>query len=436
MKSYIIIILTTLSFQATFAQDTLFLQNAIRIGLENNYAIQIAENDQQIFENNHSLGNAGFLPTLDVDVSQTYDIQDSELNFASGDDQVRNGAKSNNFNAGATLEWIVFDGMQMFVAYDRLEAEKEASAIQTEIAMENTLAQISGAYYTVVQEQARLNVFQESLGLSQERVDIAKAKYEVGKASKLEYLAAQVDYNADKSDLILQKENLYNAKVNLNTLLTRPPDIDFSVPVRIDPNLTLNKEELKETMDASNPDILLAQRNQHAQYLQMKELKGDILPEISLFTGYNYATSEAEAGFVLSRKADGISYGIRGSMNIFDGFNRTREIQNAKIVLETTDLQIENLRLELNAALERSFINYENSIDLITLERENLGIARENAEIALERYRLGRSDPLELREAQRNAVEAESRLIDAIYNTKIAEIELLRLTGQIMDTAP
>jgi outer membrane protein TolC len=81
-------------------------------------------------------------------------------------------------------------------------------------------------------------------------------------------------------------------------------------------------------------------------------------------------------------------------------------------------------------------MNYQNSIDLITLERENLGVARENAEIALERYRLGNSNALELREAQRNAVEAETRMIDAIYNTKIAEIELMRLSGQVVDSAP
>lgn len=418
------------------AQDTLLLQEAIRIGLENNYTIKIAENDQKISENNHTIGNAGFLPTLDIFASQIYDIQDSRLRFASGDQQVRNGAKSNNFTAGATLEWIVFDGMQMFVVYDRLTAEKEASAVQTEIAIENTLAQISNAYYTVVLEQAQLNVFRESLDLSEERLEIAKAKYSVGKASKLEYLAAQVDLNADRSALILQKENLYNSKVNLNVLLIRPPEIDFSVPVRIDPNLVLDKTELKELVATSNPNLLLAQRNQNVQYLQMKELKSDILPEISVFTGYNYANSEAEAGFTLGRRADGISYGITGAFNIFDGFNRTRAIQNAKIMLETTDLQIENLRLELNAELERAYMNYQNSIDLISLERENLGLATENAQITLETYKLGNTNALELREAQRNAVEAETRLLDAIYNTKIAEIELIRLTGQMVDSVP
>jgi outer membrane protein TolC len=208
------------------------------------------------------------------------------------------------------------------------------------------------------------------------------------------------------------------------------------VPVRIDPNLTLDKAALREMIASGNPDLLFAQRSLNVQYLQTKELKGAILPEISLFTGYNYAHSEAEAGFTLGRTADGISYGIRSTMNIFDGFNRTREIQNAKILLETTDLQIENLRLELNAELEKAYMNYQNSIDLITLERENLGVARENAEIGLERYRLGNSNALELREAQRNAVQAESRLIDAVFNTKIAEIELMRLTGQMVDSAP
>ena len=435
-RTCLLLLIFLLSANICYAQDTLSLQEAVRIGLENNFDVKIAQNDQRVSENNLTIGNAGFLPSLDVDVSQIYDIQDSELTFASGDEQIRKGAKSNNFNAGAVLEWTIFDGMQMFVAYNRLSAEKEAGAVQTEIAIENTLARISNAYYTVVLEQARLNVYRESLELSEERVSIAKAKYEVGKTSKLDYLAAQVDLNADKSALILQKENLYNAKVTLNTLLARPPGIDFSVRVSIDPDLTLDKATLSEMVAASNPNLLLAQRNQYIQYLQVKELRSAILPEISLFTGYNYANANAEAGFTLGRKVDGFSYGIRGSMNIFDGFNRTREIQNAKILIETTGLEIENQRMALDADLESNYVNYQNSIDLITLERENLGLARENAAIALERYKLGNSTALELREAQRNAVQAESRLIDAVYNTKIAEIELLRITGQMVDSVP
>ena len=414
------------------AQDTLSLVEAIGIGMENNYAIKISRNDVNIAENNYTRGNAGFLPTVDVVANQNYDIQDSELNFASGDNQIVNGARSNNFNASALLNWTVFDGTRMFITYDKLAEIKQASQLDAQIVLENTIADISTAYYTVILEQERAKVLQNSVALSDERLRLARTQYEVGKASKLEYLAAQVDYNADTTALLQQRQRFYNAKVNLNTLLARAPETDMTVPDQIDANLELELVSLREKALSSNPNLLLARRNQSISYLEMRELQADLLPQLSVNVGYNYATSEAQAGFVLGRRSNGVGYGISARMNLFDGFNRRRQIQNAQILIESSEQQVEQLNLQLEANLQTTFVDYTNSIILLELESENLEIAKETAEIALDRYRLGRSNALELREAQVNAVEAESRLINAIYSTKIAEIELMRLSGQIL----
>jgi outer membrane protein TolC len=435
MKYITLLTLCLIVTSLTWAQDTLSLQRAIEIGMDHNYNIKIAENDLDIAENNYTLGNAGFLPTVDVLASRDFEVQDSELDFASGEGQSVNGARSSSFGASAILNWTIFDGTRMFITYDRLAEIKQASAVDAQITIENTLADISTAYYTVILEQERVSVLQNSVDLSAERLRLARTQYEVGKASKLEFLAAQVDYNADTSALIRQREQLFNAKINLNTLMARDPEIDFEVPDQIDANLELQIGELKDKALSSNPSLLLARRNQNISNLLVREIQAERLPQVSVNLGYNYNSSEAEAGFVLGRQSNGVAYGVSARMNLFDGLNRTRRIQNARVNLETSAYVIEQTRLQLQAQLEQTFVSYTNSIQLLELETENFAIAKENADIALERYRLGKSNALELREAQINAVEAESRLIDAIYTTKIAEIELLRLSGQIMQPA-
>lgn len=415
-------------------QDTLTLPEVIQIGLEENFNIRIARNNLKIAENNHTPGNAGFLPSLGAAGAVTQETQDTRLTFASGEEQNRAGAQSTNISASANIEWVIFDGTQMFVNYQQLDELKQAGAINTELTIENKIAEISSAFYTVVLEKAQQKVFQNSLDLSGERLDIAKTKYNVGKTSKLEYLTAQVDYNADKSALMQQNEVLYSAKVELNNLLNRTPDTGFNVPDNIDPNLTLDKEELLNTITGNNPSLLLAQRNQSIAYLEMRRLQTRYYPRVSLNAGYSYNSLEAEAGFIFQRRSNGPFYGITGTWDIFDGFNRKREAQNAKINIETSELEAEEIRQSLLAALEKNFMNYKNSISLIELEQENLEVARENAQIALERYRLGSTSNLELREVQQNAVEAESRLINVVYSTKLAEIELLRLSGQLINS--
>ena len=67
------------------------------------------------------------------------------------------------------------------------------------------------------------------------------------------------------------------------------------------------------------------------------------------------------------------------------------------------------------------------------MELANREVARENNEIAIERYRVGNSSPLELREAQINLLEANLRLLDAAYSIKTGEIDLLLIAGKLMD---
>jgi len=420
-----------LSLSAQSQENLLTLEEAVRIGLENNFAVKIAQNDMDIAANNYAPGNAGMLPNADLLIARDYDIQDSELDFANGEGQTVNSARSNSTTVSGIVSWTIFDGTRMFVTYDKLKEIQQATNLNAQTTVENLIADIASAYYTVILEQELQTVIQSAVELSDVRRALAKTQYEVGRTSKLEYLAAQVDYNADTSALISQREQLYNAKVDLNTLMARSPDTPLSVPDQIDANLELELAELREAMLSANPQLLQARQEENIAYLSAREFRADRWPQISVNGGYNYATSEAQAGFVLGRRANGFAYGISARWNLFNGFNKARLIQNAQIAMETQQYVTQDLRLQLESGLEKTYINYANSIQLIELESENESIARERAEIALERYRLGNSNSLELREAQRNAVAAAGRLLDAIYSTKIAEIELMRLSGKL-----
>ncbi len=433
IKFILIFFLIGISAQAQ--ENLLTLEEAIQTGLENNFSVKIAQNDQEIAANNFSRGNAGMLPNLDLLAVRNFDIQDSELDFASGDGQTVEGARSNSTTASAVISWTIFDGTRMFATYDKLNEIQQASNLDAQATVENLVADIASAYYTIILEQELLTVIQSTLELSEIRRTLAKTQYEVGRTSKLEYLAAQVDYNADTSALISQREQFYNAKVDLNALLARLPDTKFQVPDQIDANLELDLTALKETMLSANPQLLRARQEENIAYLTTRELRADRLPELSVNGGYNYATSEAEAGFVLGRRSDGFAYGLTARWNLFNGSNKSRLIQNAQIAVETQQYVTQDLLLQLQAGLEKTFINYTNSIQLIGLETENEAIAQERAEIALERYRLGNTNSLELREAQRNAVTASGRLLDAVYSTKIAEIELMRLSGKLASSS-
>ena len=165
-----------------------------------------------------------------------------------------------------------------------------------------------------------------------------------------------------------------------------------------------------------------------------REIKSERSPMVSLNSGYSKGRNSSQVGFSALTQTSGFYYGISASLNLFNGFNLNRRIENARIQTQIVNHTIDDLKLSLQADINKMYNKYTTSLDLINIERQNLGVAKENENIALDRYTLGNSTPLELREAQINAVAAESRLINAAFSTKLAEIELLRLSGRLIES--
>ncbi len=433
MKNIIFVVAFISLYTPLNAQDTLKLEEAINLGLEYNFDIKLAENQSRIAANNHTLGNAGFLPRADLNSSIRWTRENTDFTFASGDGQSRDGAKSRSINANAVANWVVFDGGRMFHTFEKLNQLKLAENLEATRVIENIVAEITDAYYLVVLNQARREVLENNLQLSKQRIDISKAKYNIGKASKLEYLAAQVDYNEDTSALVSQVQALYEAKVNLNNIVGIDVNENFNVNSAIEVNAELDDEELKEEMLYNNTQMAIFDRQQNIASLEIEEIKAEHYPQLSLNLGYEINRVNAEAGFILSRRSMGLNYGASATWNIFNGFDRNRREQNARIQKRNADLATSQFNLNLQAQFNNLYSEYASSLVLLQMEQENLAVARENADIALDRYNIGNTNALELREAQQNLVDAESRLLNAAYTVKLAETELLRLSGRLIN---
>jgi outer membrane protein len=420
------------------AQGLLTLEQAITEAVQNNYSIKIADTRKRIGDNDNTLGNAGFLPTVTGQASKNFSISNIDQEFFGGlrAPLQQSGVKNNNSNMGLGVVWTLFDGKGMFIARDRLAQLQKAGYVNAEITLENTIAQVCNAFYDVIRQKQRLATFQQGLAISGERVRLAKDRYEVGQGSKLDYLAAQVDYNEDRAALVAQEQSIQNAKIALNALLNRKLDTDFGVPDSIMLNKGLSLALLRERVLQENPNVLAANLNRQLADLDIRNLKSQQFPLVDFVGGYNYNTVNNGAGFGVQRGTTGqFNYGVRATVTIFDGYNQKRRIENARINSTIAQMQEADLKVQLDAALERTFLSYRNSIDLSKLEVENFGVARQNVDIAFERYKIGVSTPLELREAQRNAVAAQTRLIEAEFNIKLAEIELLRLSSSIIESS-
>lgn len=417
------------------AQQTLTLEEAIQQGITKQYSIQISRQRERIAANENSLGNAGFLPTITGSANKNYTVSGLNQSFFGGlrPPLVQSGVNSNSGNAGVAMAWTLYDGKGMFILRDRFKELQNLGAKQTESNIENLIALISSTYYDIIRQSLRVNNFKKGLEISNDRLKLAKDRYEVGQGSKVDYYSAQVDFNEDKALLIAQEQAFTNTKIGFNTLLIKEYKADFSINNTIDllPKLTLS--ELKMSALSQNPALIGAILSKKISDLETKNIQSQQKPQIDLVAGYNLNSVANGAGFGVEKgSSDVFNYGLRATINIFDGYNQKRRIQNAKINAEIASMQIEDLKNALLSALERTYVTYENSLNLIQLETENYAIAKQNIDIAFDRFKVGIATSYELREVQRNAVAAETRLIEAKFAAKSAEIELIRLSGNLL----
>ncbi|WP_051718867.1 TolC family protein [Hymenobacter sp. IS2118] len=420
----------------------LSLQAAISAALQHNYGILLSRQDEVIAANNVTRGNAGQLPNISANLTRTFNRNDITSTVGTNEPRVINGGTSNQLNTNVTLGWTLFDGLGMFIAYDRLKTLRQQQQQITRATVEETVENVTNAYYDVVRQGGKIKSLEEALKIGQARIDLTQAQVDVGVAAKVEVLTARVDYNADRSLLLQQQQALTAAKITLNNLLGRTPRLDFAPSDSLTVTRDLREETITAGIKANNPRLAQAQLGLDVATYNRRLVRASRFPQIGFVTGYGLNRNINNAQFInlptgpvlttSINNVKGLNYGITASVPIFNGFNIRRLEQNARVAEEQGELRLGQTTLQLDADAASAFAQYRNFLQLLDLEETNIQLARQNVAIALERYRLGLLTPLVLREAQRNQLDAETRLLDIRYAAKQAEIALRRLSGGLV----
>ena len=165
--------------------------------------------------------------------------------------------------------------------------------------------------------------------------------------------------------------------------------------------------------------------------INLRQVKAARYPQVGVNTGYNITNSATPAGFARSQNTNGLAYGLTASINIFNGNNQNRQETNAKLLIENATISAGKTKQNIEAQIDNFYINYLSGLDLMRIDISNVAIAKQNLDISLEKYKLGNITPLEIREAQRNYLSAQSMYYQAQYQAKTAEITLKEITNNI-----
>ena len=426
-RVFLIIILIIIFPLIAFSQNVLTVDDAVSLALKNNYDILVAQNNVSIDEINNTPGNAGMLPNIAITGSNSYyPGSNTNQKFLDGTTSSSN-SKSNSLIANAGLTWTLFDGGKMFVTKRKLSEIQELGEIEFKDRVMQTVYYVILAYYDVVRQKQQLASINEVITYNLDRVKISQTAYNAGLSPKTNLLQAKIDLNVYQENAINQQSVIIAAKRTLNQFLGRGADVPFEVLDSIPLNYKPDNKELFLKLDSSNTGILASQKEVNVSKLSVKEMNALLLPKLNFNAGYGLSQSNYSSGTTLMNRSFGPQIGGSISVPIFQAGNINRQIKTAKLQLQSAEYNLESLKLQTNQQLQNALTQFENQKQLLTIEKDNAVLAKENLEITIQRLRLGQTTSLEVSLAEGSFVESLTRLIKFEYNLKVAETKLKQL---------
>ena len=412
-------------------QQTLSLQQAIDIALQNNLGLKIVKNENQIASNNNSPGNAGMLPQISATSGATIQSNNIEQRFSNGTTIEKDKVGANNLNAGIALNYTFFDGMKMFATKQKLEVLQAMGENNLRNAIQQTIELVIIAYTNASKQKLLIKAINNSMELYTERVKIAEAKLLSGKSSKTELLQFQIDLNSQKNLLNGHQVLLQNAISSLNEVMQKPADQIYEVSDTLIPDTNLQLGQLLAQALSTNLNLRQLELMKQESSYSLKEIQSQKLPQLRLNAGYNFSRSANQQGFFLYNQAIGPNAGLGLSWNLYNGGIIKRQTENARIQQENIEMQEQQYRNTVSTTITMGWREYRNAISNLNVETRNLDLASENLLIGMERLRLGESNILEIKEAQKLYNDAIQRKTEALARIIIAQTSLLRWSAQL-----
>lgn len=427
-------ILGAFAVQGQESEPSMTLEQVISIALENNHGIRVANLDNEINQKNVHIGNAGFLPKVDLTGQASISQNISDLEFASPAFPAVEGqeAGSTADQAQVQLSYLLFNGGARLRTWKKLKKSGELSDLQERMQVEGTLMSVVNAYFEVVRLEEAVAINQENVSISSDRFKRAKAKFDYGGSNKVELLNAEVDYNSDQAELLSNELNFEKAKHQMNYLMGR--SINSPVLLKNEPSLPSldSLSNYQDATNANNSNLLLAEVNLNLSEIDQKINRSNLLPVVSTNFSYGYQGSTSDVGVVKSSSSLGFTGAISLTWNLFDGLKRKKALEQAKLKIESSQVAKEQAALKVDLELNDYYQSLQSYLSLLDLEKANLELAQLSVERSKELYENGTISSVQFRQSQLNQLYLKNKVNNYRHMAIMMDFQLKRLKGELI----
>lgn len=418
------------------AQDQILTkEEAIDMVLESNLDIEVARNTKLIDDNNANILNSGYLPSVTGNASGSIDKQNSEGVLGNGDVRTAEGAETRRYSAALNVDYTLFDGLGRYYNYKSFQERSEQSELEVRQTIENTILQLFTVYYEAARLTENTANLERALEISKDRLKRAEYQFEFGQNTGLDVLNAEVDINTDSINLLNSRQELRNTMRDLNLILNRDLESRFSADTTVTFISSLEMESMYDEAQLNNVRLQIVEKDLNMGLNDIRVARSGYLPTIGLTGtyGWNESSNNSPLAFVLQNSSTGVTGTVNLTWNLFDGGSTITGIKNAKVAYKNQEIAKKQIQLEVERDIRNAWDSYTNALYVLEVQEKNLQTNRNNFTRTDERYKLGQVTSIEFRQAQLNLLNAVLAKSQAKYNAKLAEIQMLQVSGELLN---
>lgn len=435
MKQLVVILTSLFTWFPVLAQRTLTLEECLRIGIENNLSLAGSRNELRKAKHLLSENRAKLLPQVSA-VAGFNDNFNPPVSVTDG------SAYGNPYNVTKTLQYNASAGLQLqmplynqtvYTAIDIARTMNELNRLSYEKAREDLILQISKMYYLGQNTVEQLSLIQENRVRLQELRDITQAFFDNGMAMEVD--VKRVNINLE--NLQVQYDNAKSMLVQQLNLLKYVMDYPAEEEIALTP---VNPEQVESvSLTGLRSDLYELQLLESQEKLagQQKDLiRQGYLPSLSLTGSWMYSayTDKARHWFHSGPSnhwypSSGLGLTLR--VPIFDGLDKRARIRKARIDEENARLNYENMRKNMETQYMNATNDLMNNQRNFQKQKDNYLLAEEVYQVTTDRYREGIASMTEVLQDEMRMSEAQNNYLSAHYNYQVANLTLLKLTGQL-----
>lgn len=337
-------------------------------------------------------------------------------------------------NLGLDASQILFDGSYL-VGLKASKTYKELSQRSVTRSLIEANVQVTKAYYQVLVSNETVKLLDANLKQIKEQYDQTVAQNKQGFVEKIDVDRISVQYN----DLVTKREN------TLRLLVLNMQMLKFQMGMPIETELAL-KDKLEDVkldesvaMVASTDTTAYHNRIEYGLYetqlklnkLDLQRQKSQFLPSLSAIANYTSSYQNNSFKTLYNSQFPSSYIGLNLKVPIFNGFQRSNQVKQAKIAVQKTQNDIENLKNGLNLQTNAARINYINGLQTLNNQKHNREVAQEVLRVTRIKYQQGVGSSIEVTQAETALVTADNTYIQGLYDALISKVDLDRAYGRI-----